>query len=111
METSTTDQSAEAGRPSSAYSGGLHGVPANRMDGNQLGHVVRAKTGPGEIHAEGVVVTYYDAPAFTIETAAGRRITWKASLCEAMDGWEQAAYWQERARIAESKLATAPEPE
>ena len=61
--------------PASAYSGELGGVPANRMDGNQIGHVVRAKTAPGEVHAEGVVVTYYDAPAFTIETASGRRIT------------------------------------
>ena len=44
-----------------------------------------ARTAPGELVGVGLCVGYCDAPTVTLETADGKRIHWRADLCELID--------------------------
>lgn len=50
-----------------------------------LSRIVSARTTQGELVAVGRVIGYCDAPTVTIMTPAGKRVHWRADLCEIQD--------------------------
>jgi hypothetical protein len=54
----------------------------------KLRSFVVLQTAQGTKHAFGRVVSYTDAPTFTIELGDGRQISWRADLCKYADSRE-----------------------